>query len=216
MGGCVNIMEHERCVSASYRSGFAVAGLSTARLDAAFPLGERGRLRAGYGHFGDADYAEHHALVGYAMRIGSGIEVGIEANYHLQAIADGHYADHHYLSPAATVRLSVTPRLQFSALVGTRPWDDARPWRTHIGMAYRAVNRLLTLVEVESEECWRLRMGAEYCYRQHFFFRAGLATAPLVLTAGAGVAYNRYLVDIGVESHPVLGLTPQVSLAVCF
>jgi hypothetical protein len=51
---------------------------------------------------------------------------------------------------------------------------------------------------------------------QHFFFRAGLATAPLVLSAGAGIAYGRYLIDISAESHPVLGLTPQISLAVCF
>lgn len=216
MGGCITIMEHERYVSASYRSGFAVAGLSTARLDAAFPLGERGRLHAGYGHFGDADYAEHHALVSYAMRIGSGIEVGIGANYHLQAIADGRYDNHHYLSPAAMARITFTPRLQLVGLLGTRPWDEARPWRMHVGIAYRAVNRLLTLVEVESEECWRLRLGAEYCYRQHFFFRAGLATAPLVLTAGAGIYYNRYLVDLSVENHPVLGLTPQIGLAVCF
>ena len=38
----------------------------------------------------------------------------------------------------------------------------------------------------------------------------------LVLTAGVGVYYGRYLVDLSVESHPVLGLTPHLSLSVCF
>lgn len=216
MGGCLIPMDHDSYVAIDYRSGFAVAGLSTARLDASFPLGGRGHLHAGYSHFGDADYAEHQALAGYAMQIGNRVEVGIEAHYHLQAIADGHYDNHHYLSPAAMARISLAPRLVLSGLVGTRPWDGERPWRMHVGMAYRAVNRLLTLLEVESEDCWRLRLGAEYCYRQHFFFRAGLATAPLVVTAGGGIYYDRYLVDISVESHPVLGLTPQIGLAICF
>lgn len=216
MGGCLVDDGTTRFVAMGYRSGFATAGLSTARLDAAFPLGQRGRLHAGYSHFGDADYAEHQALAAYSMQIGPRVEVGIAAAYCLQAVADGHYRNRHYLAPAAMARISFTPRLQAMGLVGTRPWDEGRPWRLHVGMAYRAVNRLLTLVEVESEERWCLRMGFEYCYRQHFFFRAGLATAPLVLSAGAGIAYGRYLIDISAESHPVLGLTPQISLAVCF
>ena len=132
-------MEHERYVSASYRSGFAVAGLSTARLDASFPLGQWGRLHAGYSHFGDADYAEHQALAAYSMQIGPRVEVGIAAAYCLQAVADGHYRNRHYLAPEAMARISFTPRLQAMGLVGTRPWDEGRPWRLHVGMAYRAV-----------------------------------------------------------------------------
>ena len=216
MGGCILSDEHERYVAMGYRYGFATAGLATARIDASFPLGSYGLLHAGYSHLGDADYAEHQTLVGYDMQISTKLEVGVEATWHLQAIADGHYDNHHYLSPAATARVSVTPRLQVLALAGTRPWDDTRPWRMHVSMAYRAVNRLLALVEVESEECWRLRFGAEYCYRQHFFFRAGIATEPLVITAGAGIYYGKCLVDVSVESHPILGITPQISLALCF
>lgn len=216
MGGCLVPDEHARQVAMSYRSGFVTSGLATARLDASFALGERGRMLAGYSHFGDADYAEHQALLGYSMKIDSRVEVGVQAIYLLQAVGDGHYENRQWLSPAATVRVSFSPRLQAVALAGTRPWDDVRPWRMHAGLAYCAVPRLLTLVEVESEERWRLRLGAEYCYRQLLFFRAGFATAPLAVTAGAGVYYGSYLVDISVESHPVLGLTPQISLAVCF
>lgn len=209
-------MEQERYVALDYRSGFAVSGMGTARLDAGLPLGEHGRIHAGYSHFGDADYAEHRLSAVYAMQVAEWMEAGVDADYCVQSVGDAHYDTRRWLSPTAFVRFSLSPRLQLMALGGTRPWDESRPWRMHVGMAYRPVSRLLTLVEVESEERWRLRLGAEYCYRQHFFFRAGMATAPLVVTAGMGVYYGRYLVDVSVESHPVLGLSPQIGLALCF
>lgn len=216
MGGCVIHMEQERYVMLGYRSGYAVSGMGTARLDVALPIGERGRFHAGYSHFGDADYAEHRLSASYAMRVTEWMETGVDADYCVQAVGDAHYDTRRWLSPSAFVCFSLSPRLRLMALGGTRPWDGTRPWRMHLGMAYRPVSRLLTLLEVESEEQWRLRLGAEYCYRQHFYFRAGLATSPLVVTAGLGVYYGRYLVDISVESHPVLGLSPQIGIALCF
>lgn len=199
-----------------YRSAFALSEMSTARIDVSFPFGNYGTMKAGYSHLGDAEYAEHQVVAGYSMRLNPQIEAGVEVRYCVQAVSDGHYENRHWLSPTVMTRISFNPRIQSYAVVGTRPWDDDRPWRMHVGVAYRAVNRLLTLVELESEDRWRLRMGAEYGYRQHFFFRAGFATSPLVVTAGVGVSYGRYLFDVSVESHPVLGLTPQFSLAVCF
>lgn len=216
LGGCFVGDGPERYVSMGYRAAFGMAGCATASLDASFLLGERGRLTLGYSHFGDVDYAEHQALLGCSLRVGRQVALGVAAGYYVQAVGDGHYAARRWLAPAVTACVGVSPKVRFTAMAGTRPWDKSRPWRMHAGLSYRAVNRLLTLVEVEGEERWRLRMGVEYCYRQHFFFRTGLATAPLVITAGVGVYYGRYLVDLSVESHPVLGLTPHLSLSVCF
>ena len=69
---------------------------------------------------------------------------------------------------------------------------------------------------MESEERMRFRLGAEYRYEKYLFFRAGMATAPLTLTFGLGFMHEIYRIDLAVEHHNILGLTPQISFGLWF
>ena len=216
MGGVNSLLfDPERKVEVGFRNEFATAGMSTMRIGAMLPLGE-GWARLSYSKFGDVDYAEHRAVAGYGLRVADGFSVGVEGGMYALAVGDGRYPTQRWLGGAVAAKAVFSPRLWLTAVAGTRPWDAGRGWRMLAAMAYRPVNRFLTVVEVESEDRWRLRLGMEYSYRQHFFFRAGMSTAPLVLTAGVGVFYGRYALDVGMGRHPVLGISPQLTLVVCF
>lgn len=216
LGGCREETASPRYVDIGYRQAFAAAGMATKHVGAGWTLGTLGAVEARYSHFGDADYNEQQLSAACRMAVDERLDVGVEGRYCRLAVGDGHYEPRQWMALAATARLRLGRRLQLSALAGTRPWDTTRPWQAHVTAAYRPVEKLLTLVELESEERTRLRLGMEYCYGKILFFRAGMATAPVVLTFGLGVRYGNYVADIAVESHSTLGLTPQISLALCF
>ena len=82
-------------------------------------------------------------------------------------------------------------------------------------MTYRPVSDLITVVELSSDERPRFRCGMEYAYQQRYFARVGLSTNPLLMTFGLGCRVSHYHIDLGTEVHPVLGLSPQISLGLC-
>ena len=204
-----------RRVGIGYRQGYGMADMATRMVAATWNLGSRGRMATEYIHFGDRIYHEQQAAAGYSMRLTDWLTAGIRGRYLRMATDDAHYEARQWLAAEAAVHARLGERLTLYAEGGSRPWDETRPWQGRIGLAYRAVEGLTTLVDLDSEERTRLRMGAEYCYRRHYFIRAGLATHPTLLTFGLGARLGIYGIDFAVESHEYLGLTPQITLSVC-
>ncbi len=215
MGGC-RLMDDGNHLTISYRSGFVMTAMATRGLDLGWRLGEQGYLGAAYSFFGDADYNEQQCFLSGSMQVDEWIAVGVGGRYCRMQVDDGHYDAHQWVGLSAMARFSIGKQLKLTVEGGSRPWDDSRPWRALVALAYSPVSDLLTLVQVETEECWRIRCGAEYCYRRHFLFRCGLATAPLALTFGLGFHYDSYRIDFAVENHNTLGPTPQISLGLWF
>ena len=215
MGGCLMDNGSRRYIALSHRQGFAVSGMATQRLGAGWTLGEQGWLTADYTYFGDQDYAEQQLAVGGGMQIDEWLDLDVEGRYCRLGTGDGYYASERWMAVTAKTTVRVSPRLSFMALAGTRPWDAARPWRAHLNASFVPSRGLLAVVELESEETLRFRCGAEYCYREHFLFRAGMATHPMTLAFGFGLRYERYRIDFAAEAHNTLGITPQISLSLC-
>ena len=215
LGGCRLLPDDSTRIEVSYRCGYGLKAMSTRLLSASVNTGALGTAHGLFSHFGDADYGEMQAAAGYSMRVSERFSVGVEGRYCRLSLADGRYPSRQWLAMAARVRMRVSDYLSLSLSGGTRPWDEGLPFCLRASMAWQPVSGLLALAEVESEERLRMRLGMEYAYRGHFFFRAGLSTAPVIVAFGLGVRYCRYIVDVAAESHPTLGLTPQISLALC-
>lgn len=213
LGGCHVPDTAMRRIGIGYRQGYAMAGMATRMLDAAWNLGDRGRVEAEYTHFGDRIYHEQQASAGYSMRLTDWLSTGIRGRYLRMATDDAHYEARQWLAAEATIQATVGEQLMLYAGGGSRPWDETKPWQARIGVAYRAVEGMTTLLELDSDEQFRLRAGAEYCYRRHYFIRAGLATRPITLTFGLGARLGIYGIDLAIEHHEYLGLTPQISLS---
>lgn len=216
LGGVRDYVDVTRHVSIDYRHGFMLSEMSTRSIEAAFPLGRMGSVVARYSHFGDYDYAEQQAFAGYYMSLNDWLSMGVAGRYLRLGTSDGHYLPQQWLALVVAAKATLSPSLYFTGQTGTRPWDEERPWQMSLGMGYRPVNHLLALVEVESEDRLRMHCGAEYCYREHYFLRAGFSTAPLALSFGVGARFGNYSIDIAAADYQTLGITPQISLALWF
>lgn len=212
MGGCLIEDDNRQYVTLSHRQGFAVSGLATQRLGLGWGLGSRGWVSADYIHFGDVDYAEQQIAARGGMEIDESLSLEVEGRFCRLGTSDGYYESERWMALAARATLKLSTQIRVSALAGTRPWDGSRPWRMHLNATFVPASGLLAVLELESEELLRLRCGAEYCYREHFFFRAGMATRPVTLTFGLGIRYNRCSFDLAAETHKTLGITPQIGM----
>lgn len=216
MGGCHTDYDERKYVSVSHRQGLAVAGMATQRLGIGWTLGARGWVMADYTYFGDQDYSEQQISAEYGMNLDEHLDLGVEGRFCHLGTGDGYYESEQWMAVAARATLRIDSRIRVSALAGTRPWDRERPWRMHLNVAFVSSNDLLATVELESEGALRFRCGAEYCYKEHFFFRAGMATQPLTLAFGLGLRYGNYSIDVAAEAHNSLGVTPQIGLVLWF
>ena len=216
MGGAVIYPLEERQVGLDYRQGFLLAGMADKSLRLVWPTAQRGAVVADYLHHGNPDYHEQQLLAGYALRATPWLQVGVAARYLHLGTSDGHYATRQWVAASAMLQASLGGSTTLMLSGGSRPWDMARPYRLHLQAQYRPLPQLLTVVEGESEDCMRLRLGMEYCYRQQFYLRTGMATQPMLFTFGLGFRQPHYAIDLAVEVHNTLGLTPHTSLILWF
>ena len=87
-----------------------------------------------------------------------------------------------------------------------------------LGASYRMTSTLMGTIELEKDLLHRplLRAGMEYGWRQMLFVRTGMPTRPGCFSFGLGYAHRNYHIDMAAQMHPVLGLTPQLSLSYLF
>jgi len=215
LGGSLFIDTAVRGVTLDYRCGYLMTELADKSLRLQLPTGASGMALAAYSHHGDATWNEQQLALGYGMRVTSWLRLGVGARWLYRGIGDAHYESHQWVAPSLLVQ-GKWPRTTLTLLAGTRPWDGQQPWRLHLQAAYRALPQLLTLVEVEQEDRLRLRLGMEYVYAKWCFLRVGMATRPLVCTAGLGVRMRHYSIDLAIGVHDALGITPQTSLSLWF
>ena len=215
LGGVHGCADRDRHVAIGYRHGYMLTSMSVRTVEAVVPLGV-GVVEAWYSHFGDSDYAEQQASAGYSLDLSDRITAGVSGRYCRLATGDGHYLPQQWLALGISARATLGRSLFIDGAVDSRPWDKSSPWRMHVGMGYRPLAFLLTIWEVEYEENVRLRCGAEYCYQEHYFLRAGFSTAPIEITFGLGARMGNWSIDLAAADHQVLGITPQLSLALWF
>lgn len=212
MGGCIVPDDTVRRLTVDYRRTYMLAEMSDKGVEAVWPTGRIGIAGASYSRYGSSGYREQNATAGYALRVAPWLKVGVAAHYMHVGTSDAYYEPKQWLAATAGMQATLDGRLYFTLLGGTRPWAIQRPWRAHAQVAYRPASQVLAVVEAESEDRIRMRFGMEYNYSGLLFFRAGFATNPLTAAFGLGVKYRWLSIDIGVETHRVLGMTPHTSL----
>lgn len=214
MGG-IFFADSTRRIALSWRRDFLLAGMADKRVSAVLPVGLNGFATVEYNHHGDATYGEQWAAMGYVLRVAEWLRVGAQGRWMSIGVADGWYEPQHWLG-ADVMALARFGKTELMLSTGTRPWDEARPWRAVAQLVYRPSPVWTTALAVESDDCVRLRCGMEYAFEGILFFRAGMATNPMLASFGVGVKYGMMVLDIGAEMHSALGLSPCCSMAVCF
>ena len=214
MGG-VFLLDTTRRVELAYRQDYMLAGMADKRAAVVLPDGRIGAVVAEYNHHGNMTYHEQQASAGYMLRVGEWLRVGVLGRWMNIGVDDAWYESHQWLGADAMAVANVE-RTEMLLSVGTRPYDDVRPWRAMAQVAYRPSTEWLAAVAIETDDCLRLRCGMEYIYEEMILFRAGMSTGPMQVGFGAGVRYGSMRLDIGAETHSSLGVSPCISVAICF
>lgn len=215
LGGSLFYSPGETAATVDYRRGFMLGALSDKTVRLQLAAGPRGMALAAWSHRGNAVWHEQQLALGYGLQVTEWLHVAVGARGLFRGTDDAHYENLLWLAPSALLQASLSSTT-LTLLAGTRPWDDAHPWQMHLQATYRPLPHWLTLVELEREERTRLRLGMEYVYDNCWFLRAGMATRPTLLTFGLGTRQRHYSIDLAVEVHNSLGVTPQTSLSLWF
>jgi hypothetical protein len=189
--------------------------MATKTLQGTLATGKSGLAFGMYSHFGDVIYHEQQAALGYSVMLSEHITAGVYGLYSHIGTDDAHYPPQQWLDGGVILLASIGKNFGTYLTAGSRRWDKHRPFGGRIGATYCPSDELLTAAELSVEERTRLRCGMEYTYDNRYSARIGFSTNPLVMTFGVGCKVQKYHIDLATEVHPVLGLSPQISLGIC-
>lgn len=190
--------------------------------------------RVGFGlqfnSFGSAQYQEQQASLGCGIEVARGVAVGVQLSYLRSATADSYYPSVDFLSCALGLQWRISQGMALY-LLARNPYSFSLsqdlmmpPAHYAAGLSYYLLPDFLTTLGVEKgmNSPMRLRMGLEYAFslgekeNQVLFARTGVATAPFIYTAGLGYRNSHLGMDVAMQSHQVLGISPQLSLSYRF
>ena len=204
------------------RQSFGLAALRYGASHVVAPL-DWGTASIGASTFGFDEYREIHASAGYARSLPLGtarrIHLGATLRYYHTAIAEYGNAAAFGINLGFIVSLIRSLRLGAHAsnvngatLVNREPI----PRTLAVGLRYDALSRVTVMVDAFKDVRFpaTLRGGLEVRPVSPLALRAGITTAPVRFTAGAGVRLGLLCADLALEQHQVLGWSPSASLRV--
>ena len=220
----------ERSVGVEASQAYGLGELRLAGASAAVPLA-LGTLAASARVYGTEGYSETRIAGGLARDVSLSttrrLAVGLAAGYDAVAI-DG-FGSTGSVHLAVGIQGDVVPSVRagfaLRNVIGLA--DDAETDLTRplgavpsiaAGVAYQPSDRALLALDLDQsmEGDLSVRAGLEARVVDALALRAGIGTAPVRFSAGIGVNAGPLAVDVAVERHETLGLTPAVSIQVGF
>lgn len=186
----------------------------------------KGAVIANLSNWGNADYQESKITAGYAIRVMSGLSIGIGGHLLTTNINDNYYTPQ---PPVLTMSAGIQYRSDDQFCIGARIFnpgfsslrtesDTKIPVVMNVGCVYRLTETLSATVEIEKNIYLHhtTRLGIEYVYRKQFSARMGFSTYPSTWSFGLGYIWQSFNIDMSAVLHTYLGLTPQLSASYRF
>lgn len=205
--------------------GFRYAGIAEITDFAAsliFPFSENQSAGAGVHSFGFELFRQTSIRAGYKYSIGN-LHAGSAIHYtHVQQ--GGGYGS----AGAFGVDIGIAVLIAETIWFGTRATnlnqasysdtEEELPRELSLGASYFPSERVMITSEIVKDVRFPLsfRAGAEIELLDGFFARAGTSTKPETYAAGFGYQTSRWLINIGVQQHIPLGLSPAVDVGLKF
>lgn len=169
--------------------------------------------------FGDEFLSEQIISSAFSNKIGF-VRLGARANYYQIRIDEFGTSSGFYLDFGGIVEL--IPDLSFGAFISNltvsklnNPEQTRLPVVMKIGLSYQPTEDVKLNMDVHKDVDLDplFRMGLEYRIIDKIFIRTGINTQPFKAFFGAGLELNRFKIDYAVNSHKLLGMSHQASLA---
>ena len=205
----------------AFDSRFGIAGLQSVGAGVAMPL-RQATVGISVQKLGDALYSEQMAGIAFSHKI-SHVQLGIKANYVQVHVGD--LGTKGALAMEFGGIATITPQLFFGAHVYNfnqaklASYQDERiPTVMKTGLSYRPITRLMLNLEAQKDTDFpaTVNAGIEYQIVSQFYLRTGIATKPGIQHFGIGVHKKKFHFDYALRTHPTLGLSHHLSVALTF
>ncbi|MBA3648005.1 MAG: hypothetical protein H0W62_05555 [Chitinophagales bacterium] len=177
-------------------------------------------LSAGY--FGFSGYNEKKAGLAYSRLFGSKISGGIQIDYLGTSISEYGNASAFTFEAGLIVKVSdhfTTGAHVFNPVrINSGFANEKIPTTFNLGVSYAPNSKVLIASEIAKDIDFpvHFRAGIEYQVIEVLYLRAGIETKPSQYTFGFGINLDQLKIDFASSYHPVLGVTPQISLSYTF
>ena len=221
IGSVAGIARMDRpAVGLSFRNNFLLSELSYKSVAFALPVTKNGTIGTSYTHFGNADYNEQRVNLMYAQQFGHLFSLGAEFDYLHSGVSEAGYESANLFTfgvglqfyPTNTLTVGVHIFNPISTHYQTEVKMDV-PALFRAGVAYNFIKNATGTIEFikDMNRDSDLRFGLEYTFFDFVNARIGFATQQLAYSFGVGIDRQSWGVDLAMQVHPTLGITPQIS-----
>jgi len=203
----------------AYENRFLLRELQSQGLTIAIPM-KVGVISIGGLSYGYSQFRSTKAGLGYSLPLSEKFYAGVQLNYQGIQLAQN-YGNANTVTAEAGIYAEVTENwsMGFSVFNLSRTrlsefQDDRLSTVMRLGTAYTFSKKLLVSAEFEKsvEYDLRFKSGLEYQVIDNFYFRGGVATAPVEFSFGTGYDFGMIQLDLGTAYDMILGWSPHFSI----
>jgi hypothetical protein len=181
------------------------------------------RLIMNADQFGGRNFFSLKAGLGCALQFGNHFSASIQLDYMNMAIGEG-YGTYHAITFEAGLFTNLTEKISMGihifnpVLVRWIGTTEIIPAQIKGGLRFKPEPSLRLFAELDKSTGNPVRIcsGAEYCFKEKFFIRAGITSGVVRYAFGAGIRLKRMLIDFSSSVHSWLGYSPQISFTYSF
>ena len=174
--------------------------------------------------YGINEFNEIKAGLALAKKFGEEFSVAVKANIHQVKISN--YGNATTFSVDVGANYALSKQINFGLYVNNPSSQKYKaaviavpiPTSIHLGATYQPSNKVIiaTTVTKTIDQKFDVAVGVDYKFQEMLSLRGGLSTTSFKQYLGIGLNYEKFLLDIAVESHPQIGYTPQIGLSYAF
>jgi len=206
----------------SAKNRFIFKELNEINASAIFPT-KTGVFGLNVNYYGNKLYSEKKIGAAFGKSFGEKFSVGLQFDYLNISIQE--YGNKHFFTFEVGLQYYIIKQLLIGAHINNplrltvdEETDEKLPTVMNFGFKYMPSNKLLILFEVEKDIDFKpvFKFGLEYNVVEKFSLRGGFNANPFTGSFGFGVNLKNIEIDAAIIFHPVLGISPQISLTYAF
>ncbi|WP_199121571.1 hypothetical protein [Pedobacter sp. ASV28] len=174
--------------------------------------------------YGISEFNEIKAGMALAKKFGEALSIAVKANVHQLKITN--YGASTTFTVDVGANYELNKQLAFGVYVNNPSAQKYKasnvaahiPSAVHLGATYSPSNKIIiaTTITKDFDQKFDVGMGIDYKFYELLSLRGGITAKPFKQYFGIGLNYQKFMLDIAVESHPQIGYTPQIGLSYAF
>ncbi len=175
----------------------------------------------GIGKTGNNNFSEQTAETGIAKKLADKFTAGIKIEYHQWTLNDGTYLNSHAFIPSLSLLSTPIRHLTLGAIIRNPVRSrmnaiekNKLPAGIDAGLAVTISPKIIIAGSFRQQNNIPLstQFGMEYIVHPLIVFRCGWQTIPVSQSFGFGINLNRMKMDLGMQTHPLLGNSYCIAL----